>query len=152
MSSFAFHTLQRLELHRPADAGPGCPGGERRLRRIQRAGAGWAAAQSDASALYARRQRDTPQPDESLEVHQRKPVRKDWLFLCPTPRLRGGSTVRAARSGSARRDSRAKKSAAGRFSLRPRLEVHQKQRGHPNGCPRWFFIYFRKWSGQIFPF
>ena len=37
-------------VHAPAPVGAAVPGGERRLRRMQRAGAGWAAAQSDASA------------------------------------------------------------------------------------------------------
>ena len=92
---FVSMEFERLGLHGAADAGPGCPGGERRQWRMQRTGAGWAAAQSDASACYARSQRDTPQPDESLEVHHKKAGRLSCLFCCASP-YGGGFTVRAA--------------------------------------------------------
>ena len=82
---FVSMEFERLGLHGAADAGPGCPGGERRQWRMQRTGAGWAAAQSDASACYARSQRDTPQPDESLEVHHKKAGRLSCLFVALPP-------------------------------------------------------------------
>ena len=85
---FVSMEFERLGLHGAADAGPGCPGGERRQWRMQRTGAGWAAAQSDASAYDARSQRDTPQPDESLEVHHKKAGQTSCLFCCTSP-LRG---------------------------------------------------------------
>ena len=42
----------------------------------------------------ARSQRDTPQPEESLEVHHKKTGQTSCLFCCTSP-LRVGSTVRA---------------------------------------------------------
>ena len=72
----------------------------------------------------ARCQRDTPQPDESLEAHQTKshPI---WVAFClvllppgETNRFPwGGFAVRAARSGSARRDSRPNRPSTGRAVL-----------------------------------
>ena len=73
----------------------------------------------------ARCQRDTPQPDESLEAHQiKKPPNLGGFFcfvLLPpreTDRFPwGGFAVRAARSGSARRDSRPNRPSTGRSVL-----------------------------------
>ena len=114
---FVSMEFERLGLHGAADAGPGCPGGERRQWRMQRTGAGWAAAQSDASACYARSQRDTPQPDESLEVHHKKAGRLSCLFCCASL-LRGRlHRSRCWRSGSAHRASRAKQYATGMLFL-----------------------------------
>ena len=116
---FVSMEFERLGLHGAADAGPGCPGGERRQWRMQRTGAGWAAAQSDASACYARSQRDTPQPDESLEVHHKKAGRLSCLFCCASP-LRGRlHRSRCWRSGSAHRASQAKQYATGILLLTP---------------------------------
>ena len=45
---------------------------------------------------HARSQRDTPQPDESLEVDQKKRASKDARFpFGPLPPFGGGFTVRA---------------------------------------------------------
>ena len=46
---------------------------------MQRTGAGWAAAQSDASAYNARSQRDTPQPEEQRSGSDGE--RLGWLIL-----------------------------------------------------------------------
>ena len=46
---------------------------------MQRTGAGWAAAQSDASAYDARSQRDTPQPEEQRSGSDDE--RPGWLIL-----------------------------------------------------------------------
>ena len=116
MVLFICFTAPGAGLHRPADAGPGCP-------KASAAGGGcsepegWAAAQSGGRVPQCTNRRDTPQPGESLEVHQKKASTKRCsLFCCPSP-CGAASPFAPMRSGSARRDSRPEKSAFNKFIL-----------------------------------
>ena len=118
---FVWRTLPRLPARR-------CPGGERRLRRMQRAGAGCA-----ATGLHRSRPAGAP-------VHLagtlglktcRRQVFLDGLDWRCTARSRAcrrnwtSSFAPCGHSGSPRRDTRPKKPAAGRFFRAVSIGVHQ---------------------------